>query len=74
MNKRQRKKYEKKLKCKSYYNYRQKRILKIANKYIQNNNIHTDDYKLNMVYIIDSKRGDLKHIHKVQLLLNCTPV
>lgn len=73
MNKRQYKKYLKKLKCRSYYSMRQKRIVDIANKYINTSRNHDFD-AINMVYIVDSKRMDLKHPHSVKLLCDCTPV
>ena len=72
MNKRQYKKYVKKLKCRSYYQMRRKRIMMIADKYIKLMQ-PLDPYCLNIVYIVDSKRMNLKHHHSVKLLGNCYP-
>ena len=72
MNKRQYKKHLKKLKCKSYYKMREKRIVMIADKYRKPMQ-PLDPYCLNIVYIVDSKRMNLKHPHSVKLLGNCYP-
>lgn len=61
MNKRQYKKYLKKLKSRSYYTCRYKQIEKIVDKcYPDRGNA--------IVYIEDSKRGDLKHYKRIYLL------
>lgn len=67
MNKRQKKKFKKKNRCKTYYGYRQAEIFRrISN--------HTDLKSDDFVYIIDSRRMDLKHFHKVAVLKNCCPI
>ena len=73
MNKRQKKKFEKKLRCKKYCNVRRERIMMRVNKYALKLNLSKND-AFNMVYIVDSKRMDLKHPLKIQLLANCVPV
>lgn len=54
MNKRQHKKYLKKWRFKSYYNVRREKLYKAI--YLLNG--HGE----NIIYAIDSKRGDFKHI------------
>lgn len=70
MNKRQHKKYIKKLCCKTYYDMRRTIIYNTATKHIHSN---SDNNGFNMIYVIDSKRMDLKHPKKVTLLCNCIP-
>lgn len=67
MNKRQYKKYCKKLKSRSYYTYRYKQIEKVIDK-------HYPDRGNAIVYIEDSKRGDLKHFKGIYLLRDFVPV
>ena len=67
MNKRQRKKFKKKNRCRTYYGYRQAEIFRRVSNYI--------DLKSNdIVYIVDSRRMDLKHFQKVSVLKNCYPI
>ena len=73
MNKRQRKKFNKKLNKKSYYKYREAKIYFLCNNYLKSKGMKTNGNKFNAIYIIDSKRMDLKHPIKVELLLNCYP-
>lgn len=73
MNKRQYKKYLKKYKVKSYYDMRSKLITK--NLYARFNEISdVNKYNSHLIYIIDSKRGDLKHIQKITLFSGTYPV
>lgn len=74
MNKRQRKKFEKKLCKKTYYQYRLERIWKVATKYLTASQVTTLLDGFNMLYIVDNRRMDLKHVQKVQLLENCYPI
>ena len=64
MNRRKKKKFRKKLNNKTYYNYRRSKIISITNKYKDDNSI---------LYILDSRRGNLKHLQKVTLLQNVRP-
>ena len=73
MNRRQKKKFEKKLHCKKYCNVRREKIMRCVNKYGQSLNLPKKG-GFNMVYIVDSRRMDLKHPSKIQLLANCVPV
>ena len=67
MNKRQKKKFKKKNRYRTYYGYRQAEIFRRLSNYI--------DFKSNdIVYIIDSRRMDLKHFQKVSVLRNCYPI
>lgn len=65
MNKRQKKKFKKKNMRMTYYGYRYSKLLKIAEKHFSGN---TD-----ILYIVDSRRGKLKHIHEAKLLCSVTP-
>lgn len=65
MNKRQKKKFDKKLGCRSYYNYRYKKILNNVSKHMESGD---------WLYIVDSKRMDLKHISKINVLKNVHPM
>lgn len=65
MNKRQLKKFNKKKMCKTYYGYRYKNILELADKY----NTNTE-----LIYVVDSRRMDFKHIQSIKLLTNICPV
>ena len=60
MNKRQKKKFEKKLFCKTYYGCRQRKLSLLAERYDVGEN--------DILYIVDSKRMDLKHLHRVCVL------
>lgn len=65
MNKRKYKKFVKKFYKKSYYNVRLAKIINIINmKY-------TGNY---IPYIVDSKKGNLKHPYSINVLVNCYPV
>ena len=65
MNKRKYKKFVKKFYKKSYYNVRLRKIINIINmKY-------TGNY---IPYIVDSKKGNLKHPYSINVLVNCYPV
>lgn len=69
MNKRQKKKFEKKLHYKKYYNVRRARIMKIISMHDKDEDSNKNGFDL--VYIIDSRKMDLKHPKKIQLLKNC---
>lgn len=66
MNRRQKKKFDKRDGCKTYLNFRLHRIIKAVEKHI------TDDTDL--ILITDSKRMDLKHPHQIRLLKQVRPV
>ena len=68
MNRRKSKKYIKKRHHKSYYDVRWTLILEKANKYINTKDIDSDG--IMMIHIVDSRKGNLKHPKKVQLLSN----
>lgn len=69
MNRRQKKKYDKKFGMKSYYNVRRYKIYMMASKYTEDPlNGHC------IIYVVDSKRGDLKHPVKISLLTNVVPI
>ena len=68
MNTRQKKKFKKKLNCKTYLRFRRKRIIRRCSSQ------STDPYQRDIVYIQDSKRMDLKHPLHVYLLKNTYPV
>ena len=68
MNKRQYKKYIKKLGCRSYREYRLKKLLEPT----KDIDLNSDEF--NIVLINDSRRGDLKHVDSVKVFSNCVPV
>ena len=67
MNKRQKKKFKKKYNCKTYYHMREKRIIKIAESYMNDTDMNR------LIYIVDSRRMDLKHPVSVKLFTNIRP-
>lgn len=69
MNRRRSKKYIKKRHRKSYYDVRLTLILEKANKYINTKDIDSNGIMM-MIHIVDSRKGNLKHPKKVQLLPN----
>lgn len=68
MNRRQKKKFEKKLGCKKYIDYRNIMITKICAEYAKEHQI--EDY---IIYVIDSRKMNGKHPVSVQILLNPQP-
>lgn len=68
MNKRQYKKYVKKYNKKSYYNYR----YEVIKNYIRGRYDTNEDGLF--IYIIDSRKGNLKHLKRVQCFTNVYPV
>ena len=66
MNKRQKKKFDKKLGCRSYADYRLRRIMKAVRN-------HYDIGSNDILYIVESKRGKYKCPLKVQLFKDCYP-
>lgn len=64
MNKRQKKKFEKKLNNKTYYNYRRRKLALLLKSYTIGEN--------DILCITDSRRMDLKHIDKICVLRNVT--
>jgi hypothetical protein len=66
MNRRIKKKFDKRDGCKRYLNFRLHRIIKAVGKHI------TDDTDL--IIITDSNRMDLKHPHQIRLLKQVRPV
>ena len=66
MNRRIKKKLDKRDGCKTYLDFRRHRIVKAVEKHI------TDDTDL--ILITDSKRMDLKHPHHIRLLQHVKPV
>lgn len=70
MNKRQKKKFSSKLYQKKYINFRNRRILQIISEYYADN---IDD-EFNIVLITDSKKSNMKHIKKVNVLNNVQPI
>ena len=68
MNRRQKKKFEKKLGCKKYIDYRNIMITKICAEYAKEHQI--EDY---IIYVIDSRKMNGKHTVSVQILLNPQP-
>ena len=64
MNKRQKKKFDKKLNNKTYYNYRRCKLALALKSYTTGEN--------DILYIVDSKRMDLKHIKEISVLKNVT--
>lgn len=66
MNRRIKKKLDKRYGCKTYLDFRRHRIIKAVEKYI------TDDTDL--ILITDSKRMDLKHPQRIRLLEQVRPV
>ena len=65
MNRRQKKKFEKKLGCKKYIDYRNIMITKICAEYAKEHQI--EDY---VIYVIDSRKMNSKHPVSVHILLN----
>lgn len=65
MNRRQKKKFEKKLGCKKYINYRNIMIAKICAKFAKEHQI--EDY---IIYVIDSHKMNRKHLVSVQIFFN----
>ena len=70
MNKRHKKKFINKCNMKTYLNSRRIKITVNANKCIPENQRSSN----NIIYIIDSRKTDLKHPKKVTLLTNCYPI
>ena len=68
MNMRQKKKFEKKLGCKKYIDYRNIMIAKRCAEYAKEHQI--EDYA---IYVIDSRKMNSKHPVSVQILLNPQP-
>ena len=68
MNRRQKKKFKKKLGCKKYIDYRNIMIAKRCAEYAKENQI--EDY---IIYVIDSRKMNSKHPVSVQILLNPQP-
>lgn len=66
MNRRIKKKLDKRDGCKTYLNFRLHRIIKAVEKHI------TDD--IDLILITDSKRMDLKHLQQIRLLNNVKPI
>ena len=66
MNRRIRKKLDKRYGCKTYLNFRRHRIIKVIEKYI------TGDTSL--ILITDNKRMNLKHPQQIRLLNNVRPI
>lgn len=74
MNKRVNKKVKKRLNCKTYAGYRQKRIINIAEKYIDDNVSKANTDGMNIIYIVYPKKNrNNKHVRSVQLLLDAYP-
>lgn len=67
MNRRQKKKFNNKLNCKKYINYRRKYYYSIAYNNAPSNTSN------NIVLIITNKKDNLKHIHNLSLLTNAYP-
>lgn len=63
------KKQLKKLGCKSYYEYRRKKIILAASEAIG----EVEPGCFNMIHIIDSRKMNLKHPHSVKVFRNCYP-
>lgn len=63
------KKQLKKLGCKRYYEYRRKKIILAASKAME----ETEPGCFNIVYIVDSRKMNLKHPHSVKTFKNCYP-
>ena len=68
MNRRQKKKFKKKLGCKKYIDYRNIMIAKICAEYAKE---HQIEYYV--IYVIDSRKMNSKHPVSVQILLNPQP-
>ena len=66
MNRRIKKKLDKRYGCKTYLNFRRHRIIKVIEKYI------TGDTSL--ILITDNKRMNLKHPQQIRLLNNVRPI
>ena len=66
MNRRIKKKLDKRDGCKTYLNFRLHRIMKVSEKYMTDDNC--------MILITDSKRMDLKHPQRIRVLTNIMPV
>lgn len=66
MNRRIKKKFDKRDGCKTYLNFRLHRIMKVSEKYMTDDNC--------MILITDSKRMDLKHPQRIRVLTNVMPV
>lgn len=68
MNRRQKKKFKKKLGCKKYIDYRNIMIAKRCTEYAKEHQI--EDYA---IYVIDSRKMNSKHPASIQILLNLQP-
>ena len=66
MNRRIKKKLDKRDGCKTYLDFRLHRIMKVGEKYMTDDNC--------MILITDSKRMDLKHPQRIRVLTNIMPV
>lgn len=66
MNRRIKKKFDKRDGCKTYLDFRLHRIMKVAEKYMTDDNC--------MILITDNKRMDLKHPQRIRVLTNIMPV
>ena len=66
MNRRIKKKLDKRDGCKTYLDFRLHRIMKVSEKYMTDDNC--------MILITDSKRMDLKHPQRIRVLTNIMPV
>ena len=71
MNKRIKKKMEKRLGARTYYEGRRRQIIQDATRCFENTK--PNEYCSNAVLIIDSKKGNLKHPHNILPLKNMYP-
>lgn len=70
MNKRQKKKCDKKFGLRSYYEVRRHKVYMAVSKYSEEIGLERNP----IVYIIDSRRMDLKHPIKISLISNAVPI
>ena len=75
MNRRQKKKLEKRLGCQTYYGFRNALIRNFANRMIQKyEEDHGEGSAGNtMICIVDSKKMDLRHIKSLKVFFCCYP-
>lgn len=75
MNKRQVKKFQKKLCRKTYLGYRLAHINELVKPIVEKYEKEHGEGSAGstFVYMIDSRRGDLKHLLRVQIFFNCVP-
>ena len=77
MNKRKKKKYERKFRQKVYYNVRKYKISRLTSDFIQtkkNADLINITNGPNLLHIIDCKKGNLKHPLKITCLMNLMPI